>query len=210
MATRQSSRSPGVYTRRRPNWSWKLDTPKSVPAGARISAGKFGRVARSLPAHADSVVNCSPVSCMPSPESPANRITARSSALRDFSTPVAGVAIWPISSCLLARLAQSYPASLAREIRYRGCPPLASGHAPADHWSFYRTRTARATFHVRFSWTELSGAPSAGVDVVRALEDVARSQVQNRLGEEPREPADDVADRHDADRQDFPVDQRDR
>ena len=30
-------------------WIWKLDTPASVPAGARISAGKFGSVARSLP-----------------------------------------------------------------------------------------------------------------------------------------------------------------
>ena len=93
IATRQSSRSPGVYTRWLPNWSWKLDTPKSVPAGARISAGKLGSVARSLPAHADSVVNCSPVSCMPSPESPANRITARSSSFRNFTAPVAGVAI---------------------------------------------------------------------------------------------------------------------
>jgi hypothetical protein len=70
----------------------------------------------------DSVVNCSPVSCIPSPESPAKRITARSSALRDFSTPVTGVAIWLISSSLLARLAQSCPVSLAREIRYRGKP----------------------------------------------------------------------------------------
>ena len=24
-------------------WSWKLDTPGRVPAGARISAGKFGQ-----------------------------------------------------------------------------------------------------------------------------------------------------------------------
>src|SRR5262245_9258390 len=77
IATRQSRRSPGVYTRRLPNWSWKLETPKRVPAGARISAGKFGSVEMSLPAHAASVVNCSPVTCIPSPESPAKRITAR-------------------------------------------------------------------------------------------------------------------------------------
>ena len=29
--------------------TWNDDTPAIVPAGARISAGKFGRVARSLP-----------------------------------------------------------------------------------------------------------------------------------------------------------------
>ena len=46
--------------------------------GARISAGKSGSVAISLPASADSVVNCIPVNCIPSPESPANRITTRS------------------------------------------------------------------------------------------------------------------------------------
>ena len=50
-----------------------------VPAGARISAGKFGRVARSLPKAAESSVKRSPMSCIPSPESPANLITTRSS-----------------------------------------------------------------------------------------------------------------------------------
>src|SRR5437868_7985163 len=50
-----------------------------VPAGARISAGKFGRVARSFPKAALTSVNRSPASCMPSPESPANRMTTRSS-----------------------------------------------------------------------------------------------------------------------------------
>ena len=39
---------------------------------ARISAGKFGMVDRSLPKTAVSWVNLSPASCMPSPESPAN------------------------------------------------------------------------------------------------------------------------------------------
>jgi hypothetical protein len=58
--------------------SWKLETPGSVPAGARISAGKFGSVEMSLPKIAASAVNRSPVSCMPSPESPAKRITTRS------------------------------------------------------------------------------------------------------------------------------------
>src|SRR6476660_4005364 len=55
--------------------TWNDDTPAIVPAGARISAGKLGRVARSLPNAAESSVNRSPTSCMPSPESPANRIT---------------------------------------------------------------------------------------------------------------------------------------
>ena len=45
--------------------------PGRVPAGARISAGKFGNVDRSLPKLAVSWVKRSPVSCMPSPESPA-------------------------------------------------------------------------------------------------------------------------------------------
>ena len=41
--------------------------------------GSSGRVARSLPNTAESSVKRSPTSCMPSPESPANRITTRSS-----------------------------------------------------------------------------------------------------------------------------------
>ena len=44
---------------------------------ARLSAGKFGCVARSLPNAAASEVKRSPVSCMPSPESPAKRMTTR-------------------------------------------------------------------------------------------------------------------------------------
>ena len=59
--------------------TWNDETPGSVPWGARISAGKFGSVDRSLPKDAVSEVNRSPVSCMPSPESPAKRITTFSS-----------------------------------------------------------------------------------------------------------------------------------
>src|SRR5918999_325607 len=59
--------------------SWKPDTPGIDPAGARISAGKSGSVDRSLPNAAVSLVKRSPVSCMPSPESPAKRIVTRSS-----------------------------------------------------------------------------------------------------------------------------------
>ena len=63
------------------NWIWKAETPWTVPAGARISAGKSGRVARSLPRTAVALVKRSPVNCMPSPESPANRTTIRSRSL---------------------------------------------------------------------------------------------------------------------------------
>src|SRR5262252_7261261 len=80
MATSTSRSSPGVKTSLEAKFSWNALTPASVPAGARISAGKSGRVARSFPASADSVVNCMPVTCMPSPESPAKRITTRSRA----------------------------------------------------------------------------------------------------------------------------------
>src|SRR5699024_8927571 len=65
---------------------WKLETPGRVPAGARISAGKFGRVDRSFPNDAVSWVNRSPVSCMPSPESPAKRMMTRSSCSICFAT----------------------------------------------------------------------------------------------------------------------------
>ena len=62
-------------------WTWKLETPLTVPAGARISAGKSGSVDRSLPNEALTDVKRSPVSCMPSPESPAKRTTTRSSVV---------------------------------------------------------------------------------------------------------------------------------
>ena len=58
----------------------------ACPAGARISAGKFGSVERSLPKAAVSWVNRSPVSCMPSPESPAKRMITRSSCLTCLAT----------------------------------------------------------------------------------------------------------------------------
>jgi hypothetical protein len=51
-------------------WTWNAETPARVPAGARISAGNSGSVARSFPNKALAEVNRSPVSCIPSPESP--------------------------------------------------------------------------------------------------------------------------------------------
>ncbi len=78
MATSTWGASPGVRMSWSEMWIWKAETPARVPAGARISAGKSGRVARSLPKTALVSVNRVPVTCMPSPESPAKRITTRS------------------------------------------------------------------------------------------------------------------------------------
>src|SRR5207253_3095001 len=79
IATSTSGASPGVRMSWSAKWSWKPETPGSEPAGARISAGKSGSVERSLPTSAVSFVNCPPVSCIPSPESPAKRIVTCSS-----------------------------------------------------------------------------------------------------------------------------------
>ena len=66
-------------------WIWKPETPGSEPAGARISAGKSGRVERSLPKAAVSLVKRLPVNCMPSPESPAKRIVTCSTCWMLFA-----------------------------------------------------------------------------------------------------------------------------
>src|SRR5690606_7928316 len=88
IATSTSGASPGVMMSWSAKWSWKLDTPGRVPAGARISAGKFGRVDRSLPNDAVSEVKRSPVSCMPSPECPANLMITRASRRTSFAPAV--------------------------------------------------------------------------------------------------------------------------
>src|SRR5580692_130037 len=82
MATRTSTLSPGVYTSFDEKWTWNPLTPGSVPAGARISAGKSGKVARSFPKRAAVLVNWLPVICIPSPESPQKRMTAFSTVSR--------------------------------------------------------------------------------------------------------------------------------
>src|SRR5215470_5151396 len=87
IATSTSGASPGVNTSRLEKWSWNPLTPASVPAGARISAGKSGSVLRSLPANAVSLVKCMPASCMPSPESPAKRMTTSSRSSTAFNAP---------------------------------------------------------------------------------------------------------------------------
>src|SRR5215207_4629596 len=61
-------------------FNWNPLTPGRLPAGARISAGKSGKVLMSLPSTAEVLVNCVPVSCIPSPESPAKRIATDSSS----------------------------------------------------------------------------------------------------------------------------------
>src|SRR3954453_15602126 len=78
IATSTFGLSPGGRMSREAKWIWNADTPASVPAGARISAGKSGSVARSLPKIAVASVNRLPASCIPSPESPAIRTTTRS------------------------------------------------------------------------------------------------------------------------------------
>ena len=86
IATSTFGTSPGVRMSWSAKWSWKPETPGSEPAGARISAGKSGSVERSFPITAVSLVKRSPVSCIPSPESPAKRIVTCSSCSTAFAT----------------------------------------------------------------------------------------------------------------------------
>src|SRR2546430_10813956 len=96
IATSTFGESPGVRMSWSEMWTWNDDTPAMVPAGARIPAGKFGRVARSLPKAALTSVNRSPASCMPSPESPANRMTTRSSVSGRRVEVVSAVTFLPL------------------------------------------------------------------------------------------------------------------
>ena len=77
-ATRTSMWSPWLATRARPTLIEKEDTPAGEPAGARISAGKSGKVAKSLRRSAAASVKSAPTVCTPSPESPANRTRTKS------------------------------------------------------------------------------------------------------------------------------------
>src|SRR5262245_43255220 len=111
IATRTSGASPGVKISSDEKLIWKPETPGSVPAGARISAGKSGKVARSFPATAVVAVNCVPVSCIPSPESPAKRITTRSrvSTFEGFATVGASMASLPVWGTGREKMAQKPP-----------------------------------------------------------------------------------------------------
>ena len=95
IATRTSGSSPGVWMSELEKLIWNPDTPGSDPAGARISAGKSGSVLMSLPNTAAVRVNCVPVTCIPSPESPANRMVTRSRSWTATSTLRVGVVTRP-------------------------------------------------------------------------------------------------------------------
>src|SRR3954463_14500529 len=97
IATSTSGASPGVMMSWSAKCSWKELTPGRVPVGARISAGKLGSVDRSLPNVAVSLVKRPPVSCMPSPESPASRMTTRSSSTTLLTRPP-GAELWAARS----------------------------------------------------------------------------------------------------------------
>ena len=99
MATRTLGSSPGVRMSRLLKLTWNPLTPGKEPAGARISAGKSGNVLMSLPRMADVLVNCVPVNCMPSPESPAKRIVTFSISTKSlsvlFSVSTTGMVVSP-------------------------------------------------------------------------------------------------------------------
>src|SRR6188474_2302532 len=109
IATRTSGWSPGVWISDDEKLIWKPDTPGRDPAGARISAGKSGRVLMSLPKTAAVRVNWVPVSCIPSPESPAKRIVTRSSSWSCGSCARVSVVIRSLSAlCLVHALVRSW------------------------------------------------------------------------------------------------------
>jgi hypothetical protein len=105
IATSTSGASPAVVMSDEPKLIWNAETPNSVPCGARISAGKSGNVARSLPARAVESVNCPPVSCIPSPESPAKRTTTDSGA----SAPSASFGVMISAALAMARTIPTDP-----------------------------------------------------------------------------------------------------
>src|SRR5262245_49062440 len=111
-------------------WTWKPDTPARVPAGARISAGKSGNVAMSLPRMADTLVNWVPASCMPSPESPANRIVTDSTSCT--FRPAATVA--DIGGFLGFRARQGWVRGCGGSLAY--APSGASGTCPGGGWLY--------------------------------------------------------------------------
>jgi hypothetical protein len=106
IATSTSGSSPGVWISLELKLIWKPLTPGREPAGARISAGKSGSVLMSLPKTAAVRVNCVPVNCMPSPESPAKRIVTRSSSWTCCSGSFVIVTRLPAPSCAGAAVAE--------------------------------------------------------------------------------------------------------
>ena len=86
-------------------WIWNPETPARVPAGARISEGKSGKVARSFPTLAVVSVNWEPVSCIPSPESPTNRMVT-SSCLMSSSEDMTSKRLLTLESAAIHRAAE--------------------------------------------------------------------------------------------------------
>src|SRR5947209_6706774 len=207
MATRTSRSSPGVNTSFEEKLSWKALTPASVPAGARISAGKSGRVARSLPASADSVVNCMPVTCMPSPESPAKRMTTVSrvsTRLRGLVTPSSiglnlyrgGWAVAILTGGALRRRADARRGGgLARDARGRPAAGRTRGHRGGRREPRRHTRRGAHARRPRARGAARAGAANerrrgrgvvfeglGGYPLVPLMEDVALSRAMKRAG----------------------------
>src|SRR6516225_419868 len=113
IAISTSGASPAVSIEAEPKLIWNAETPKVVPCGARISAGKSGKVARSLPASAVDKVKRPPVSCIPSPESPAKRTTTESSAGGGRMAAPESVDTMPMFSCPSAIAFNPYALSTA-------------------------------------------------------------------------------------------------
>src|SRR5690242_17717801 len=128
IATSTFGVSPGVRMSRAAKWIWNADTPATVPAGARISAGKSGSVARSFPKMAVASVNRLPASCMPSPESPALRTTTRSRVSAGFTV---GFNTTPRSGCNGAGV------ELAVQDSGEGTPVVRSHGLPGS-WRLWR------------------------------------------------------------------------
>ena len=173
--------SPGVRISWSEMWTWNDDTPAMVPAGARISAGKLGIVARSLPKAALTSVKRSPVSCMPSPESPAKRITTSVERLgreRQWSRRSRGLV-----SLVAARCAHTSAPAMAG--RLRGGP--ASGAvrpAPRCRRHILGLRYARfangSTTARRRAWRPGGRTARPGPDSAETLERVLGATPRRR------------------------------
>jgi len=107
ITTSTSGASPAVSTAWAEKLIWNAETPNVVPAGARISAGKSGKVAKSLPWIAVAKVNWLPVSCMPSPESPAKRMTTDSKVSSILGSGVSACA--RLTAMVLVQISAAIP-----------------------------------------------------------------------------------------------------
>src|SRR5436190_23070180 len=102
--------------------TWNPETPARVPAGARISAGKSGKVLMSLPSSALVSVNCVPANCMPSPESPAKRTVTSVNVVTGLAEPLPLFLEVEVAAGSVERLIW-----LLRKIREQARQPTAQG-----------------------------------------------------------------------------------